>query len=82
MITGATIRSKRTAAGIAGHILCRKLENLSRGRLSGIENEYLTATPDELARIDRVLNELIKAKAVLRQTAIALGWPGAEAANG
>jgi hypothetical protein len=77
--TGATLRAKRISAGIAGHVLCRKVQNLSRGRLSGIENEYLTATAEELARIDGVLDELIKAKSVLRQTAAALGWPGAEA---
>ena len=75
MITGATIKSKRIQAGIPGHVLCSKLGDYVRSRLSGIENEYLTVTPDELARIDAALDELIRAKSVLQQTATALGWP-------
>jgi hypothetical protein len=75
MTTGATIKSKRIQAGIAGHILCSKLGDYARSRLSGIENGYLPATSDELARIDAALEDLIRAKAVLQQTATALGWP-------
>ena len=77
MITGATLKAKRIQAGIAGHVLCRRLGGCSRSRLSGIENCYLTATQEELIRIDAVLDDLIRAKAVLKQTAAALGWPGA-----
>jgi hypothetical protein len=57
-------------------VLCRKVQyHLSRGRLSGIENGYYSATTEELAIIDTALDELIKAKAVLQQTAAALGCP-------
>ena len=77
MITGSTIKSKRIQAGIAGHILCSKLGDYARSRLSGIENEYLTVAADELARIDAALDDLIRAKGILQQTAAALGWPGA-----
>jgi hypothetical protein len=75
MITGATIQAKRIRNRIAGHILCRKLGDYSRGRLSDVENEVLAALPEELARIDGALDELIKAKSAIQQTAAALGWP-------
>jgi hypothetical protein len=75
MITGATIKSKRIQAGIAGHILCRKLGDYARSRLSGIENEYLTVTQQELARIDAALDGLINAKSSIDQFAASLGWP-------
>jgi transcriptional regulator with XRE-family HTH domain len=77
MVTGETLKSKRIAARIAGHILCRKLA-IARSRLSDIERGYVTATPEELARLDAVLDDLIRAKSVLRQTAAALGWPVSE----
>jgi hypothetical protein len=79
MITGATIRAKRIQAGIAGHVLCRKLGDYARSRLSGVENEYLTVSPEELAHIDAVLDGLIEAKGILQQHAADLGWPGAAA---
>jgi ribosome-binding protein aMBF1 (putative translation factor) len=79
MISGTTIKSKRIAAGIAGHVLCKKIP-AHRSRLSDIERGYVTPTPEELARIDSALDELIKAKSVLRQTAAALGWPTTELA--
>jgi hypothetical protein len=75
MTTGATIKAKRIQAGIAGHILCRELGNYARSRLSGVENEVLAVRPEELARIDGALDELIRARSVVRQTAAALGRP-------
>jgi hypothetical protein len=76
MTRGATIRAKRIQAGIAGHILCRELGNYARSRLSGVENEYLNVSHEELARIDAALEGLIEAKRTLRQIAEDLGWPG------
>jgi transcriptional regulator with XRE-family HTH domain len=80
MITGATIRAKRIQARIAGHLLCRKV-GMSRSRLSGIENQYWAVTFEELSRIELALDDLIRAKGVIEQTAAALGWPGAEVAR-
>lgn len=74
MIDAANLRIKRTAAGIAGNILCKKI-GMVRSRLSDIERGYVTPQPDELARIDAALDELIRAKSVLQKTAAALGWP-------
>jgi transcriptional regulator with XRE-family HTH domain len=74
MTDAATIKAKRTAAGIAGNILCKKL-GIARSRLSDIERGYVAASDPELARIDAALEDLIRAQFVIRKTAAALGWP-------
>ena len=74
MVSGTTLKSKRITAGIAGHVLCKKL-GIARSRLSDIERGYVTARPGEFARIDAALDDLIRAKIVLEQTAAAVGWP-------
>jgi transcriptional regulator with XRE-family HTH domain len=77
MIDAITLRIKRTGAGIAGNLLCKKF-GIARSRLSDIERGYVTASPDELARMDAALDELIQAKSVLQKTAAELGWPVGE----
>jgi transcriptional regulator with XRE-family HTH domain len=77
MISPGTIKAKRTAAGIAGSVLCKRF-GMARSRLSDIERGYVTALPEELARMDAVLDELIRDKSVIQQTAAALGWPVGE----
>ena len=74
MINGNTIKAKRVAAGIAGHVLCKRL-SIARSRLSDIEREYITVPTDELVRLDAALEDLIRTQAILRKTAAALGWP-------
>lgn len=74
MIEAATIKAKRTAAGIAGNILCKKI-GTARSRLSDIERGFITPSPEELARIDRALDELIEAKSVIDRVAASMGWP-------
>ena len=74
MIDAATIRTKRTSAGIVGKILCIKC-GIARSRLSDIERGYVTATPDELARLNAALDELIQAKSFMERVASSLGWP-------
>jgi transcriptional regulator with XRE-family HTH domain len=74
MVTGTSLKAKRNAAGIAGHILCKKLA-IARSRLSDIERGYVPATLEELARIDAALDDLIQAKSVIEQVAISIGWP-------
>jgi transcriptional regulator with XRE-family HTH domain len=75
MIDSATLRAKRTGAGIAGSLLCQKI-GMARSRLSDIERGYATPSPDEIGSLDSALDELIRAKSVLQKTAEALGWPG------
>lgn len=77
MIDVATIKANRTAARIAGNIVCKKI-SMARSRLSDIERGYVTPSPEELARIAAALGELIRAKSVIQKTAAALGWPGGE----
>jgi len=75
MANGAAIKSKRIQAGIAGHILCSKLGDYARSRLSGIENGYLKVKPEELARLDAALDDLIQAKSFIDRAAASVGWP-------
>ncbi len=77
MVTGTSLKAKRNAAGIAGHVLCKKLA-IARSRLSDIERGYVAPTTQDLARIDAALDDLIRAKSVLQKTAAALGWPLSE----
>jgi transcriptional regulator with XRE-family HTH domain len=74
MIDAATIKAKRIAAGIVGNLLCKKI-GIARSRLSDIERGYVTPPPDELARINAALDELIEAKAVIDRVAASMGWP-------
>jgi transcriptional regulator with XRE-family HTH domain len=74
MVNPKTLRSKRIVAGIAGHVLCKRL-GIARSRLSAIERGYVEATPQELTRIDLALDDLIRAKALIQKTATAVGWP-------
>jgi transcriptional regulator with XRE-family HTH domain len=74
MTDAATIKAKRTAAGIVGRLLCKRL-GIARSRLSDIECGYVKPSADELARMDALLDELIEAKSILRRTAASLGWP-------
>jgi transcriptional regulator with XRE-family HTH domain len=74
MIEAATIKAKRSAAGISGGLLCRKV-GIARSRLSDIERGYVTAQPEELARIDLALVQLIEAKRVIEKVASSMGWP-------
>jgi transcriptional regulator with XRE-family HTH domain len=74
MIDAARIKAKRAAAGIAGSVLCKKI-GIARSRLSNIERGYLTASPEELARLDAALNELISAQSEIDRVAVSMGWP-------
>lgn len=75
-MVGSGLRTKRAAAGIAGIVLCRKA-GISRGYLSEIERGTATATPDEITRLNTVLDDLIRAKFEIQKAAAAAGWPSA-----
>lgn len=76
MHAGLKIRSKRNAADIAGDVVCKKM-GIPRNRLTGIERGYVVATVDEIARINKALDELIAAKASIQSHANKVGWPTA-----
>ena len=68
------LKTKRVAAGISGSVLCAKA-GLSRSRLSLIERGYVNPAPEELARINTALDQLIEAKSVIERVAASVGWP-------
>jgi transcriptional regulator with XRE-family HTH domain len=68
------LKSKRLAAGISGTVLCAKV-GISRGRLSLIERGFVSPGPEETARIDAALKQLIEAKSVIDRVAASMGWP-------
>jgi transcriptional regulator with XRE-family HTH domain len=74
MIDGPTLKQKRTAAGLAGNVLCKRI-GMARSRLSDIERGYVTPSSEELAQIDAALNELIEAKSFIDRVAASVGWP-------
>jgi|HubBroStandDraft_1064217.scaffolds.fasta_scaffold893835_1 transcriptional regulator with XRE-family HTH domain len=73
-MTGPELKSKRSAAGISGVVLSRKV-GISRSQLSNIERSYITPSHEEVARIDAALDDLIRAKAVIQHAARSAGWP-------
>jgi transcriptional regulator with XRE-family HTH domain len=68
------LKTKRVVAGISGSVLCAKA-GLSRSRLSLIERGYVNPAPEELARINTALDQLIEAKSVIERVAASVGWP-------
>jgi len=75
MSTTRDLRTRRTVARIPGSLVCLKA-GISRSRLSDIEREYVTGTPEELSRIEASLKSLIQAKRRIDALAAEVGWPG------
>ena len=70
----AEIRSKRIQAGIPGYVVCLKA-GLARTRLSDIERGYVVPSPQELAKIEAALADLVQAKRKMTAVAAECGWP-------
>ena len=73
-MTGEQIRIKRVVARIPGDLIC-KHAGVSRGRLSCIERGLVSARVDELARLERALDELTTARRKVAERAAEVGWP-------
>ena len=67
-VTVTNIRVKRVTAGIAGHAVCR-VAGISRARLSDIERENVTATPEDLGRIEAAIDGIIETRRHLAKLA-------------
>jgi transcriptional regulator with XRE-family HTH domain len=67
-VTATNIRAKRVAAGIAGYAVCR-VAGISRARLSDIERENVTATPEDLRRIEAAIDGIIETRRHLARLA-------------
>ena len=68
------LRSKRVAAEIPATMLATKAR-VNRSRLSNIECGHVEPNENELQRLSRALEQLIEARAAIRKTAVAVGWP-------
>jgi len=73
-MTVQELRSKRVAAEIPATLLANKAR-VNRSRLSGIERGYVQPTTEEMQRLHASLEDLLRAKAVVRQAAASVGWP-------
>jgi transcriptional regulator with XRE-family HTH domain len=71
-VTAKTIRAKRAAAGIPGQAVCQ-LAGISRAKLSDIEREYTSVTPDELQRIDGAIDQILRTRQHLARLAAEAG---------
>lgn len=73
-MTFEELRSKRVAAEIPAMLLAAKAR-VNRSRLSNLERGYAQPTEAELQRLTGALEELIDAKAAIREAAASVGWP-------
>jgi hypothetical protein len=68
------IRSKCLAEEVSATLLAKRA-GINRPRLSLLEYGHLSATSDELRRLEVSLNELIAAKNRVIEVALQVGWP-------
>ena len=66
--------STNATAQVPGSLECDR-RGISRARLSEIECEHVSPTPDELDRIERSLEELTNARRRVLEVAAEVGWP-------
>jgi hypothetical protein len=71
-MTATNIRAKRVTARIAGYAVCQ-VAGISRAKLSDIEREYITATQEDLRRIDSAINGIIETRRHLAKLAAEVG---------
>ena len=71
-MNGKKLRLKRVAAEITGHAVCQRAR-IPRSRLSDIENAHVTATPDEIQRIEAAIDDIIATRAQVESMAAAAG---------
>jgi len=72
--TPQEIRSKRFAAEISATLLAARAK-VNRSRLSNLERGYSQPTEEELTRLTSALEQLLDAKAAIREVADSVGWP-------
>jgi transcriptional regulator with XRE-family HTH domain len=71
-MTAKDVRAKRAAAGITGYSVCQ-VAGISRAKLSDIEREYVTATSEDLKRIDGAIEQILGTRQRLAKLATAAG---------
>jgi len=73
-MTFEELRTKRVAAEIPATLLAARAR-VNRSRLSNLERGYAKPTEEELGRLTTALEQLIDAKAAIREAAASVGWP-------
>jgi hypothetical protein len=73
-MTAEELKTKRIMERIPARLIAPRA-HLSCSRLSDIERGYVFPSPVELLNIARALDELIAARAELRELATRVGWP-------
>lgn len=71
-MTGADLKTKRSAAGISGYAICQ-IAGISRAKLSDVERGYVTAPPEELHRIDCAIDQVLNTRQHLAALATEAG---------
>ncbi|MGD1095169.1 MAG: helix-turn-helix transcriptional regulator [Bryobacteraceae bacterium] len=60
-MTATKLKTKRAAAGIPGYAVCQ-VAGISRAKLSDVERGYVTASPEELQRIDGAIEQILQTR--------------------
>jgi transcriptional regulator with XRE-family HTH domain len=71
-MSGKELRVKRVSANLSGQSVCIRA-NITRSRLSCIENEYITPTPTEMADISAAIDAIIQTRSSVSEMATAAG---------
>ena len=73
-MTGKQLRNLRLMVGLSGRLICNQ-SGVERSRLSDIERGYVEPKPPELARIEKAISDLTRAKERVAVLAAEVGWP-------
>jgi transcriptional regulator with XRE-family HTH domain len=71
-MTAADLKAKRAAAGIPGYAICQ-VAGISRAKLSDVERGYVTASPEDLQRIDCAIEQIVRTRQHLAALATEAG---------
>jgi predicted transcriptional regulator len=74
MKTPSELRSKRLTANISTTRLAAHAR-INRSRLSQIEHGHIRPTEAEMLRMERGIDELIRAREAVEEIGAAVGWP-------
>jgi transcriptional regulator with XRE-family HTH domain len=71
-MTSADLKVKRAAAGIPGYAVCQ-VAGISRAKLSDVERGYVTASPEDLQRIDHAIEQILRTRQLISALATEAG---------
>jgi len=71
-MNGKALRIKRATADLTGQDVCNRA-NITRSRLSAIENGYINATPAELERVSAAIDAIVSTRQQVERMAATAG---------